>query len=60
MTYQIIGTGFSSVVGGIVGLGILVALVAMALIFGSLLIAIAGCLVIGGMAIYTFIKNMKQ
>ena len=60
MTYQIIGTGFSSVVGGIVGLGILVALVAMALIFGSLFIVIAGSLVIGGMAIYTFIKGMKQ
>ncbi len=60
MTYQIIGTGFSSVVGGIVGLGILAALVTMALLFGSLLVAIVGCLVIGGMAIYTFIKNMKQ
>ena len=60
MTYQIIGTDFSSVVGGTVELGILAALVTMALLFGSLLVAIVGCLVIGGMAIYTFIKNMKQ
>ena len=59
VTYKIIGTGFTSIVGGIVGLGILAAIVAMVLLFGSVLAALGGMFVLGAITIYQFIKIKK-
>lgn len=60
VTYKVIGTGFSAVMGGIIGLGILAALVAGALLIGSALIAIFSMLILGTLAIIKFFINMKE
>ena len=59
VTYKVIGTGFSSVVGGFVGIGILLALIAMLLLFASQFAALLGTLILGVLTIVKFVKNMK-
>lgn len=60
VTYQVIGTGFSSILGGIVGLGILAVMVVMGLYFASLLFSLIGTLALGVLAIINFVRNWKH
>lgn len=60
VTYKVIGTGFTSIVGGIVGLGILVIMVFMALYFASLIFSLAGTFALGILAVIKFVKNWKH
>lgn len=60
VTYQVIGTGFSSILGGIVGLGILVVMVIMALYFASLFFSLLGTLALAIVTIVKFVKNWKH
>ena len=59
VTYKVIGTGFTSIVGGVVGLGILVIMVFMALYFASLIFSLAGTFALGILAVIKFVKNWK-
>ena len=60
VTYKVIGTGFSSVLGGFVGIGILLALIAMLLLFASVFAVLLGTFTLGVLAIVKFVKNMKE
>jgi len=60
VTYKVIGTGFSSVVGGFIGIGILLALIAMFLLFASTFVVLIGSFALGAIAIFKFFKNVKE
>lgn len=60
VTYKVIGTGFSSILGGFVGIGILLALIAMLLLFASVFAVLLGTFTLGVLAIVKFVKNMKE
>ena len=59
VTYKVIGTGFSSVVGGFIGIGILLAIIAFILIMASQFAVLLGTFALGVFAIVKFIKNIK-
>ena len=60
VTYKVIGTGFSSVVGGFIGIGILLAIIAFILIMASQFAVLLGTFALGVIAIVKFIKNIKE
>lgn len=60
VTYKVIGTGFSSVVGGLIGIAVLLAVIAFILIMASQFAALLGSLALGIIAIVKFIKNIKE
>lgn len=60
VTYKVIGTGFSSILGGIVGIGILLVLIYMLLLFASVFVLLFGTLALGLFAIVKFFKNIKE
>lgn len=60
VTYKVIGTGFSSVVGGFIGIGILLAIIAFILIMASQFAVLLGTFALGVIAIVKFIKTIKE
>lgn len=60
VTYKIIGTGFSSIVSGFIGIGILLAIIAFILIMASQFVVLLGTLALGLFAIVKFFKNIKE
>ncbi len=60
VTYKVIGTGFSSIAGGFIGIGILLALIAILLLLASQFAVLLGTLTLGVLAIVKFIKNQKE
>lgn len=60
VTYKVIGTGFSSILGGIVGIGILLVLIYMLLLSASVFVLLFGTLALGLFAIVKFFKNIKE
>ena len=59
VTYKIIGTGFSSILGGVVALGILAAMVAFVVLFGSVLVSLLGTFALAIIAIVKFVMNYR-
>lgn len=59
VTYKIIGTGFSSILSGVVAVGVLAVMVAFVVLFGSVLVSVIGTFALAIIAIAKFVMNYR-